>query len=53
MARLHRTLIGMLLLALLLHGAGCSTGKDAFLNRAYHRLTSRDNGETIKIGRTI
>ncbi|WKZ65689.1 MAG: hypothetical protein QY325_13085 [Flavobacteriales bacterium] len=27
----------------LLHG-GCSTEKDAFANRTYHRLTARDNG---------
>ncbi|HRN35485.1 MAG TPA: hypothetical protein PLL18_01045 [Flavobacteriales bacterium] len=24
--------------------ASCSTNKDAFLNRTFHRLTSRDNG---------
>lgn len=31
------------LLALLIM-AGCSTNKDAFVNRTFHRLTARDNG---------
>jgi len=35
--------LGVVLLATLL-GAGCSTEKDAFLNRTFHRLTTRDNG---------
>ncbi len=34
----------LLLAGVTLVGAGCSTKKDAFLNRTYHRLTSRDNG---------
>ena len=34
-------LFGMVALLL---GTGCSQEKDAFLNRAYHRLTARDNG---------
>ncbi len=33
-----------LLLLLVLLGVGCSQEKDAFLNRTYHRLTTRDNG---------
>jgi tetratricopeptide (TPR) repeat protein len=44
MVRPLRSLTGLLLPALVLCGTGCSTGRDAFLNRAYHRLTSRDNG---------
>ncbi|HPJ53478.1 MAG TPA: tetratricopeptide repeat protein [Flavobacteriales bacterium] len=34
--------VGALVLCAL--AAGCSTEKDAFLNRTYHRLTARDNG---------
>lgn len=34
---------GALLLVVLL-GVGCSQEKDAFLNRTFHRLTTRDNG---------
>jgi tetratricopeptide (TPR) repeat protein len=33
-----------MLLTALFMGSGCSQEKDAFLNRAYHRLTARDNG---------
>ena len=40
---LERAASWAVLLALLF-GTGCSKEKDAFLNRTYHRLTSRDNG---------
>jgi len=33
-----------LALCLILAGTGCSQQRDAFLNRAFHRLTARDNG---------
>lgn len=39
----YRTLLWAGVLSALL-GTGCSQEKDAFLNRTYHRLTSRDNG---------
>lgn len=42
---LRRSLTGpLLLLVVVFSGVGCSTEKDAFLNRTYHRLTTRDNG---------
>ena len=34
----------LLALAVVVIATGCSTEKDAFLNRTYHRLTARDNG---------
>ncbi|MDX9750516.1 MAG: hypothetical protein RBT71_05500, partial [Flavobacteriales bacterium] len=41
----HRRPFVIVLLALLLALAGgCSQQKDAFLNRTFHRLTTRDNG---------
>lgn len=40
----HAPIRWTLLLAGVMIGVGCSTEKDAFLNRTYHRLTSRDNG---------
>lgn len=43
MIRTHHLRTGLLGLAVLLITA-CSTEKDAFLNRTYHRLTARDNG---------
>ncbi len=39
-AHLRSALLGLALLLI----AACSTEKDAFLNRTYHRLTARDNG---------
>jgi hypothetical protein len=36
-------LFGALLLVVLI-ATGCSQEKDAFLNRTFHRLTTRDNG---------
>ncbi|MBL8002064.1 MAG: tetratricopeptide repeat protein [Flavobacteriales bacterium] len=35
---------GLALALVVLVLAGCSTEKDAFLNRTFHRLTTRDNG---------
>ena len=37
-------ILQLLVPGLLLLATGCSQEKDAFLNRAYHRLTARDNG---------
>ena len=39
-ARLRSALLGLAVLLI----AACSTEKDAFINRTYHRLTARDNG---------
>lgn len=39
-----RTLSTCVLLIAVLFGVGCSQEKDAFLNRTFHRLTTRDNG---------